>query len=387
MLSVRALAKRYAVPRERIVLANVDLDASRRRIRRDHGRIRRRQVDAAQPDRGPGPARRRHDPARRRRSCALDDDALTRLRRERMGFVFQAFHVLPYLSVAQNVALPLSLLGVPAARGRPRVRRSVGRRRPWPTAARARRASFREASCSASRLRARSSIDPSLVLADEPTGNLDPESAAAVLALLRAQVKERGAAGLLVTHSAAAARTADRVLMLTRDGLREHAVPDAVRNSSYVSDVRAVLKGSLAQNRARTLVAALAIALGVALGFAVQLINESAVDELTQGVRTLSGDADLTVRGPRSGFDEAAVRAPGPRSGHRGGEPGRRSGCAHRGRPEPLRAARHRCVPRRHDPAGARRRSSGSARHAAAGYDLPFERCKRLARCRGRRLR
>jgi putative ABC transport system permease protein len=72
-----------------------------------------------------------------------------------------------------------------------------------------------------------------------------------------------------------------------------------------VSDVRAVLAGSLVQNRARTVVAALAIALGVALGFAVQLVNESAVDELTQSVRTLSGDADLTVRGPRGGFDEA----------------------------------------------------------------------------------
>jgi putative ABC transport system permease protein len=78
-----------------------------------------------------------------------------------------------------------------------------------------------------------------------------------------------------------------------------------VRAGFIVSDVRAVLGGSLAQNRARTVVAAVAIALGVALGFAVQLVNESAVDELTHSVRTLSGDADLTVRGPRSGFDEA----------------------------------------------------------------------------------
>ena len=76
-----------------------------------------------------------------------------------------------------------------------------------------------------------------------------------------------------------------------------------------ITDRRAVFAGSLAQNRARTLVAALAIALGVALGFAVQLINASAVDELTQGVRTLAGDADLTVRGPRSGFDEAIYPA------------------------------------------------------------------------------
>ena len=72
-----------------------------------------------------------------------------------------------------------------------------------------------------------------------------------------------------------------------------------------VSDWRAVLSGALAQNRLRTAIAVLAIALGVALGFAVQLINGSAVDALSQSVRTVSGDADLVVRGPRSGFDEA----------------------------------------------------------------------------------
>jgi len=60
---------------------------------------------------------------------------------------------------------------------------------------------------------------PQLVLADEPTGNLDPESAAQVLQLLRERIKAGNAAGILVTHSRAAAATADRVLMLTRDGL------------------------------------------------------------------------------------------------------------------------------------------------------------------------
>ena len=69
-------------------------------------------------------------------------------------------------------------------------------------------------------------------------------------------------------------------------------------------DVRAVLGGAFAQNRARTAVAAFAIALGVALGLAVQLVNGTAIEALAQGVRTLSGDADLTVRGPRGGFDE-----------------------------------------------------------------------------------
>jgi len=76
------------------------------------------------------------------------------------------------------------------------------------------------------------------------------------------------------------------------------------RVEASVSDVGAVLRGSFAQNRARVLLAVLAIALGVALGLAVQLINRTAVDELTQGVRTIAGDADLTVRGARSGFSE-----------------------------------------------------------------------------------
>jgi putative ABC transport system permease protein len=74
--------------------------------------------------------------------------------------------------------------------------------------------------------------------------------------------------------------------------------------AALVSDAGAILRGSLAQNLARTLLAVLAIALGIALGLAVQLINQSAVNELTQSVRTITGDADLSVRGPRSGFDE-----------------------------------------------------------------------------------
>jgi putative ABC transport system permease protein len=79
----------------------------------------------------------------------------------------------------------------------------------------------------------------------------------------------------------------------------------AASASARVSLAGAVLRGSLAQNRTRTALAVLAIALGVALGYAVQLINQTAVNELAQGVQTLSGEADLQVRGPRSGFDEA----------------------------------------------------------------------------------
>jgi putative ABC transport system permease protein len=79
--------------------------------------------------------------------------------------------------------------------------------------------------------------------------------------------------------------------------------------SVAVSDRRAVLAGALVANRLRTVVATLAIAVGVALGYAVHLVNRAALDELTHGVRMLSGDADLTVRGPRGGFDEAVFVA------------------------------------------------------------------------------
>lgn len=151
---------------------------------------------------------------------ALDDDALTVLRRRRMGFVFQAFHVLPYLSVAQNVALPLALNGVPDAEMPGRVARMLA------AVGLADHASSMPRELSGGEMQrvaiARALIHrPTLVLADEPTGNLDPESAAQVLALLRNCVKEEGAAGILITHSRAAAATADRIYLLTESGLKE----------------------------------------------------------------------------------------------------------------------------------------------------------------------
>jgi putative ABC transport system ATP-binding protein len=148
----------------------------------------------------------------------LGDDAQTLLRRERFGFVFQAFHVLPHLDVAQNVGLPLLLRGLPQAAIEARAHAAVaavglaGRERSLP-----RELSGGELQRVAI---ARALVGgPSLVLADEPTGNLDPENARQVLALLRAQVKERGAAGILVTHSEAAAASCDRRYRLTAAGL------------------------------------------------------------------------------------------------------------------------------------------------------------------------
>ena len=76
-------------------------------------------------------------------------------------------------------------------------------------------------------------------------------------------------------------------------------------SSSTVAAARAVFAGSLTQNKLRGTLSVLAIALGVALGYAVQLITGAAVNELSLGARALAGEADLEVRGPRGGFDEA----------------------------------------------------------------------------------
>jgi putative ABC transport system ATP-binding protein len=149
---------------------------------------------------------------------AMDDDATTLLRRRAVGFVFQAFHVLPYLTVEQNIALPLELLGIAAAE---RSHRTAEIMEAAGVAALARRYARELSGGEVQRIAiARALVHkPRLVLADEPTGNLDPRSAAQILALLRQQIKANSAAGLLITHSRTAADTADRILMLDGRGL------------------------------------------------------------------------------------------------------------------------------------------------------------------------
>jgi putative ABC transport system ATP-binding protein len=151
--------------------------------------------------------------------ATLDDDAVTLMRRRTVGFVFQAFHVLPYLSVEQNVALPLDLLGVPEPQRSQRTAEMLNAVGIAPLARRyARELSGGEAQRIAI---ARALVHrPRLLLADEPTGNLDPRTAAQTLELLRAQVKSNAGAGILITHSRAAAETTDRILVLDAEGLR-----------------------------------------------------------------------------------------------------------------------------------------------------------------------
>ncbi len=145
----------------------------------------------------------------------MDDDALTLLRRRHYGFVFQAFHVLPQLSVEQNVALPLLLRGIADPAKVKAMLAAVG-------------LAGREASMprelSGGELQrvaiARALVgEPKLVLADEPTGNLDPENARQVLELFRRQTKDKGAAAILATHSEQAAAGCDRRYRLSVDGL------------------------------------------------------------------------------------------------------------------------------------------------------------------------
>ncbi|KAF1048120.1 ABC transporter ATP-binding protein [Xylophilus sp.] len=146
---------------------------------------------------------------------ALDGDARARWRRRHVGFVFQAFHVLPHLDVAQNVALPLLLLGeahdarveaLLAAVGLA----GLGSRLPQTlSGGQLQRVAIARALAHR----------PALLLADEPTGNLDPGTAAQVMDLLVAQTRGHGAALVLVTHSGVAAARADRVLRLRTDGL------------------------------------------------------------------------------------------------------------------------------------------------------------------------
>jgi putative ABC transport system ATP-binding protein len=153
--------------------------------------------------------------------AALDDTGRTLARRRKLGFVFQSFHILPHLTIEQNIELPLVLLGRGRAERTQRVQElldavGLGDR----SASMPRELSGGEMQRIAV---ARALVHrPAIVLADEPTGNLDPDTARTVLDLLAREIRSRGAGGVLVTHSEAAARSADRTMVLEHGRLKPH---------------------------------------------------------------------------------------------------------------------------------------------------------------------
>ena len=154
---------------------------------------------------------------------ARDDERITHFRRAKLGFIFQAFHLLPYLNVFDNVALPLRLNRWSEADIKPRVSEMLA------AVGLADKASALSRELSGGEMQrvaiARALAHrPALLLADEPTGNLDPDTARQILELLRAEIQRNRTTAILVTHSGIAARSADRAVMLTRQGIVAHAV-------------------------------------------------------------------------------------------------------------------------------------------------------------------
>jgi putative ABC transport system ATP-binding protein len=166
-------------------------------------------------------------------SIELDGHDITRLpepgrtlfRRKRIGFVYQFFNLIPTLDVEENVRLVLELNGVRGAEAR---RRSAAMLNQVGLADRARSAIDKLSGGEQQRVAiARALVhEPSLLLADEPTGNLDEQTAQQVIPILLDMARSRGAALLIVTHDTGLARSADRILELREGRLQEQA-PDA----------------------------------------------------------------------------------------------------------------------------------------------------------------
>jgi putative ABC transport system ATP-binding protein len=150
---------------------------------------------------------------------AMDDEARTILRRRKVGFVFQAFNLLPHLNVLDNVALPLVLDGMPSTAAAQRVR-------PWIELVHmTHRLQHRPAELSGGEQQrvaiARAlATGPSILFADEPTGNLDSAHGEQVIGLIRSLVDEHQQTVMLVTHDTQIAQRADRVLVLLDGSLQ-----------------------------------------------------------------------------------------------------------------------------------------------------------------------
>jgi putative ABC transport system ATP-binding protein len=167
--------------------------------------------------------------------ASLDDGRVTLLRREHIGFVFQFFNLLPMLDAEENIKLPLSIAGEKPERGFfEDLLKRVGL---------ADRRSHRPAELSGGQQQrvaiARALVSqPSVVFADEPTGNLDSKTGAEILELLRASTAELGQTMVMVTHDAHAAEIADRVLFLA-DGRIVEELPQSGANDILAAMTRA----------------------------------------------------------------------------------------------------------------------------------------------------
>jgi putative ABC transport system ATP-binding protein len=158
---------------------------------------------------------------------ALDEDARTRFRRRHIGFVFQFFNLIPMLTIEENLLLPLELNGVAGGVGAARARDLLER-----VGLGGRGASRPDRLSGGEQQRvaiARALVhDPALILADEPTGTLDAETATTVLALLDGLAREAGKTVVMVTHSREVVGVADRIFAVQRGGLQEQPVPPGV---------------------------------------------------------------------------------------------------------------------------------------------------------------
>jgi len=220
LIELRSVAKSFAGPRPRVVFANVTLSVAAGEMVAILGESGAGKSTLLNIVAGLDYADAGSVSVAGQDLAPLDDDALTLLRRRHVGFVFQAFHVLPHLTVSQNVAVPLALLAHTGRESDERVASMLD------AVGLGDRGASMPRELSGGELQrvaiARALVHrPSIVLADEPTGNLDPSSAAGVIELLRDRIRGEGASGMLVTHSRAAAALADRALTLTSEGLVE----------------------------------------------------------------------------------------------------------------------------------------------------------------------
>ena len=301
---------------------------------------------------------------------ALDEGARTRFRREHIGFIFQFFNLIPLLTVEENLLLPLELLGRADARGRAHALALLAR---VGLADRARTYPDRLSGGEQQRVAVARALvhDPALVLADEPTGNLDADAAKVVLDLLDGLARELGKTVVMATHSREVIGVADRVFLIQQGQLVEQSAVAGPRVSRLLW--RASLR-HLLRHPGQIGLSVLGIALGVAVALSIDLATESARRAFALATEAVTGRATHQIVGGPAGLPEAFYRTPAPGAGR---APGRAGGGLRRGGAGPsrahvpapgrgsLRGVRVPAAPGGGGPARHARRSRGTAGHGA----------------------